>query len=88
MHTESPQPMPDRNDRSAPAGVSGTEGGFLDLQRAGLQELLNLSSAIATPAQSEVEDRFRQASASAERALQKSVAEIETEPRRSWPSLT
>ena len=56
---------------------NGDGPGFIALQRAALEELLGLSRAAVAPLESEIEERYRQARASAETVLQKTVAEVE-----------
>jgi len=73
--------MPSDNDQNLPNTASSPEEGFTDLQRRGLRELLNLSSPIAGPAESEIEDRRRQAVEREEQIYRASAAEIEARTR-------
>jgi DNA segregation ATPase FtsK/SpoIIIE, S-DNA-T family len=73
--------MPDHTDRSAPDAMTGHEAGFLEVQRAGLEAFRDLTLAVVTPAESEVEDRYRRACESAEDVLRSSVAAIERRTR-------
>ena len=77
VRTESPDAMPDRSDLNA-APVSTDAGvGFLELQRAGLHELLTLSAVAVTPTESGIEERYRHACESAEQTLHAALGETE-----------
>jgi hypothetical protein len=75
--TESPSAMPKQSDQSATDGTTSHESDFLDIQRAGLEALLGLSRAVVSAAESDVEERFQRARASAQLTLQSRLREIE-----------
>jgi energy-coupling factor transporter ATP-binding protein EcfA2 len=79
MHEDSPSPRPPTNDKGVARPTP--DEGFTELQRCGLQGLLDLSCETAVPAESEIEDRYRQAASGEEQLLQGASAGIESRAR-------
>ncbi len=69
--------MPDELETRPSPAMTSDPLGFLAVQRAGLQALLDMSDAAVTPVESEIEGRYRRACVSPESTAQSMLAEIE-----------
>jgi S-DNA-T family DNA segregation ATPase FtsK/SpoIIIE len=68
--------MPEALDENRPSQAGAGAPDYLAIQRAALQESLNLSAEVVAPAESEIEQKYRQARESAEKRLEESTVHI------------
>ncbi|MBU0638019.1 MAG: cell division protein FtsK [Planctomycetes bacterium] len=74
--------MPENTDSERPNAPRGGGLAYLDTQRAALRELLELSSTVVDPIEAEIEQRLRDARATADKTLSEATAETETQFRQ------
>ncbi len=70
--------MPDKPNRDNPSDSPDLTANFLDIQRAGLQAIISLSTDSIGPVESDAADRLHRAVSEAEGALRSRLAEIES----------